>query len=103
MAMLTQQRWLAIAGRWCCVLALLFSASCAWADAGLVERQVKAAYLYKFASFVEWPEGSFSQPGAQLTIGVAGNDALAEQLDYVVAGRKINGRCSIAVDTVNRL
>jgi len=32
------------------------------AQAGtLLERQVKAAYLYKFAGFVEWPEGSFAR------------------------------------------
>ena len=29
---------------------------------GELERQVKAAYLYKFAGFVEWPDGSFARP-----------------------------------------
>jgi hypothetical protein len=101
MALLMHRRWRAIAGRWCCMLMLLFASSSAWADGGLVERQVKAAYLFKFASFVEWPEGSFASPGAQLTIGVAGNDALAEQLDYVVSGRSINGH-SVAVRRVRR-
>jgi hypothetical protein len=60
------------------------------AAAGL-ERQVKAAYLYKFASFVEWPEASFARPDSELHIGVAGSAALAEQLEQMVAGRSVNG------------
>lgn len=57
-----------------------------------LERQVKAAYLYKFAGFVEWPEGSFTRPDSAVVIGVAGADALAEQLEQTVAGHTANGR-----------
>lgn len=57
-----------------------------------VERQVKAAYLYKFAGFVEWPEGSFVRPDSPVVIGVMGADALAEQLEHTVAGHTANGR-----------
>jgi hypothetical protein len=53
--------------------------------------QVKAAYLYKFAGFVEWPEGSFARADSPLVIAVAGADALAEQLEQSVAGRSANG------------
>ncbi|NRR29256.1 YfiR family protein [Oxalobacteraceae bacterium] len=56
-----------------------------------LERQVKAAFLYKFAGYVEWPEGSFARADAPLVIGVAGADALAEQLEQTVAGRSANG------------
>ena len=58
--------------------------------AGL-ERQVKAAYLLKFASFVEWPDASFARPDSPLQIGVSGSDALAGQLERMVAGRSVNG------------
>lgn len=58
----------------------------------VLERQIKAAYLYKFAGFVEWPEGVFAQPDSPLIIGVAGADLLAEQLEQAVAGRNANGR-----------
>ncbi|MEG1113668.1 MAG: YfiR family protein, partial [Janthinobacterium sp.] len=68
---------------------------------GDLERQVKAAYLYKFAGFVEWPEGSFARPDAPLVIGVAGADALAEQLEQSVAGHSINGR-AVQVKKVRR-
>lgn len=99
MAILTPRTWHTLAAG--CLLALLAFGSEAQADGGLVERQVKAAYLFKFASFVEWPDGAFVQPGTPFVIGVAGNDALAEQLDYVVAGRNINGH-AVQVRRVRR-
>lgn len=68
---------------------------------GLQERQVKAAYLYKFAGFVEWPEGSFERPDSPLLIGVAGDTALAEQLETSVAGHSVNGR-AVQVRKVRR-
>jgi hypothetical protein len=55
-------------------------------------RQVKAAYLYKFASFVEWPPEVFAQGDSPLVIGIMGADALAEDLENMIAGRSANGR-----------
>ncbi|NIA00265.1 YfiR family protein [Massilia sp. CCM 8734] len=74
------------------VLALL-----AWSGVGAaqsppsVENQVKAAYLFKFAGFVEWPDGSFARADSPLQIGVSGNDGLADQLEQMVAGRTVAG------------
>jgi hypothetical protein len=74
-----------------CLPALLPALAYAEAPAP-VERQIKAAYLYKFAGFVEWPEGSFVRPDSPVVIGVMGADALAEQLERTVAGHTTNGR-----------
>ena len=57
-----------------------------------IERQVKAAYLHKFTSFVEWPPGTFADAGSPIIIGVMGADPLADELVDLVAGRTINGR-----------
>ena len=38
--------------------------------AALDEYQVKAAYLYNFAKFVEWPADAFASPTAPMVIGV---------------------------------
>ncbi len=57
-----------------------------------LERRVKAAFLFKFAGYVEWPPGVFSAPDSPLLIGVAGNEALAQELSRVVANRSLNGR-----------
>ncbi|UGQ45791.1 YfiR family protein [Massilia endophytica] len=74
------------------MLVLAIVPALAPAQSGGLERQVKAAYLYKFSGFIEWPEGSFARPDSPLVIGIAGDDALAEQLERTVAGRSINGR-----------
>lgn len=58
----------------------------------VAERLVKAAYLYKFGSYVQWPEGTFSSADAPLKIGVVGDDELAEELARLVVGRHCNGR-----------
>lgn len=60
-------------------------------QAAALERQVKAAYLFKFGAFVEWPETSFARPDSPMLIGVAGSEALADELERMVAGRSVNG------------
>ena len=61
-----------------------------------LERRVKAAFLYKFLGYADFPPGAFADAAAPLTIGVLGDDELAAELTRVVAGRGINNR-SIAV------
>lgn len=58
----------------------------------LAERQVKAAYIYKFASYVEWPVAAFARSDSPLVIGVMGADMLAEELEHTVVGRTVSGR-----------
>jgi hypothetical protein len=57
-----------------------------------VERQVKAAFLYKFGGYVTWPEGTFQRPDSPVVIAIAGADALADELAKVVAGRTLGER-----------
>jgi len=71
--------------------ALLAGAGLAFAQADR-EVQVKAAFLYKFGDFVEWPANAFSGPDSTFFIGVAGDDALAAELERVTAGRTIQER-----------
>lgn len=80
--------------RWALLLACLLQAL-AWAGsahAAASESAVKAAFLYKFAGFVEWPPGAFPRPGEPVVIGVLGNDAVAGDLAQVAAGRTLQGR-----------
>lgn len=55
------------------------------------EYQVKAAFLYNFAKFVEWPDTAFSTPQAPLVIGIFGSDCFQGDLNRIVAGKIING------------
>ena len=56
------------------------------------EYQVKAAFLYKFAGYVEWPDGGIGSPETPFTIGVLGAEALAGELTQVISGRTLNDR-----------
>lgn len=60
------------------------------------ERRVKAAFLYKFLGYTEFPASAFADATAPVVIGVAGADELAAELTRIVAGRTVQGR-TIAV------
>jgi hypothetical protein len=55
------------------------------------ELEIKAAFLFKFGDFVEWPEGAFGA-GRPFTIGVIGAADMAAELGRVTAGRTVQGR-----------
>ncbi len=61
-------------------------------DGPVSEPQVKAAYLHRFLDFVEWPVSAFASAGSPYAIGVAGADALADELEALVASRRPHGR-----------
>ena len=54
--------------------------------------KVKAAYLYQFAKFVEWPEDSFEDDKAPVVIGVLGRDPFGLILDKTVEDKTVDGR-----------
>jgi hypothetical protein len=67
----------------------------------LNEYQVKAAYLYNFAKFVEWPAGAFRSPSAPIEICILGRDPFGRWLTDLVDGRQIDGRPLIVRHTSN--
>lgn len=78
---------------------LAFSASSANEPARL-EQQVKAAFLYKFANYVEWPPARFPEEGRPITIAVIGAQPIAMELERMAVGRTAQGR-PIAVKRLN--
>jgi hypothetical protein len=64
-----------------------------------LEYAVKATYLYKFASYVQWPEGTFSSSTAPLHLCVAGDDPFGGILVDATRGQTVDGR-SIVVDAM---
>ena len=56
------------------------------------EYEVKAAFLYNFARFVEWPAAALHDPGAPFVIAILGRDPFGAVLDETVAGKTVAGR-----------
>jgi len=56
------------------------------------EAAIKAAFLYKFAGYVEWPAQAFQAAETPLVIGTLAADEVALHLEAVVANRTVNGR-----------
>lgn len=94
------QRSKALRHRWVGGLARTFGfglAAVGGLSAGLLEDppeeyQVKAAFVYNFVKFVQWPPGTFQSSTEPLSICVLGEDPFGRSLDDTVAGRAIDGR-----------
>jgi hypothetical protein len=56
------------------------------------EYQIKAAFLYNFAKFIEWPARAHQDATSPLVIGVFGKNPFGSELEKAVKDRKINGR-----------
>ena len=56
------------------------------------EYQLKAAFLYNFARFVEWPPEALAVSSTTMTICVLGTDPFGGILDTVLKGKTVKGR-----------
>jgi len=81
------------------ILALLFLAlaaavipECAAQDAAPSEYQIKAAFLFNFAKFVQWPPEAFATTNSPLIIGVLGENVFGDNLEKTINHKVINER-----------
>jgi hypothetical protein len=74
------------------LLLLALAGPAAAEDRTGLEYQVKAAFLFNFAKFVEWPADAFEGPQDPVAICVVGKDPFGESLDSVVRGETVSGR-----------
>jgi hypothetical protein len=57
-----------------------------------MEYQVKAAFLFNFAKFVDWPARKFTEADSPLIIGIVGSDPFGGLLEEAVQDKRINDR-----------
>ncbi len=57
-----------------------------------LEYSVKAAFLFKFGGYVEWPPGTFSTSNTPFVIAILGDDPFGNYLDQIAAGHRIDDR-----------
>src|SRR3989440_4049383 len=73
------------------ILALLLAVGGVGAqDSQPSEYQLKAAFLFNFAKFVEWPSASFPEPDSPFLIAILGDNPFEAVLENAVKGKSIN-------------
>jgi len=55
------------------------------------EYQVKAAFIYNFAKFVDWPDSADIKNADTMTIGIMGKNPFEDILDQIAASKTVNG------------
>jgi hypothetical protein len=85
---------------WLAIIALLWALAalpCLWAQSPKpTDYQVKAAYLYNFGRFVEWPSSVAAAKSESFTVCVLGQDPFGSTLDATLAGESIAGKKVVA-------
>lgn len=80
-----------------CGVLILLQALTAHASAAISrEYEIKAAFLFNFTRFIEWPGESFANATSPIVIGVIGSDPFGPELAGILQGRLVNGRAIVA-------
>jgi hypothetical protein len=79
------------------VLVLLSVSTVFAADASpLNEYELKAAFLFNFIKFTEWPADELGKPDEPFIIGVLGKDPFGAALDKIIEGEIVHNRKIVA-------
>lgn len=85
-------RWRCLVAALACLVAGALAPAFAQTVAPVSERGVKAAFVFKFLSYVEWPQNAFGPPDAPIVVGVVAADEIAAELADAVHGRSVGTR-----------
>lgn len=92
----TTRRWGQFVSRLSCAFrlgaALAASLAMGASAESLNADQLKAAYLFNFARYVEWPSEAHDSPKSSLRIGVVGSSAVSALLKKTVKGKSVGPR-----------
>ncbi len=76
----------------CILLMMISGASFGESGTDSREYQIKAAFLYNFMRFTEWPAGSFAEATSPIRVGTYCTGPFSGMLERLVANRAVNGR-----------
>jgi hypothetical protein len=60
-----------------------------------LEYRIKAAFVCKFAGYVEWPAQVFARTDSPIVIGVIATEAVADEVARTAAGLSVDGRALV--------
>lgn len=61
-------------------------------EAAYREHELKAAFLFSFTKYIEWPTARFASADSPIGIGLVCDKPLKSALEEIVRGRRVNGR-----------
>ena len=61
-------------------------------DPQRAEYHIKAAFLFNFARFVEWPPAAFADAGSPIVIGILGENPFQDELEQTIRDKTLNNR-----------
>jgi hypothetical protein len=85
-----------------CIAGVVILMPAAKADEPSREYQIKAAFIYNFVQFVDWPSSAFESDTSVIAIGVLGANPFGDVLERTVAGKTVKGR-SLVVHYFSRI
>jgi hypothetical protein len=62
------------------------------AEIAATEYELKAAFIFNFTQFVDWPTNAFDSSADPITIGIVGPDPFGPAIDKIVEGESVRGR-----------
>jgi hypothetical protein len=77
------------------MVALGTVAIAAFAQGPADEAQVKAAFMYNFLKFVDWPADAFNGPRDSLIVGILGSGPTADAAARFLNGKSVHGRAVV--------
>jgi hypothetical protein len=72
-------------------LAMCLAVFAPHASAAGLEREVKAAFLFRFIEYVRWPETVFAKPDSPIVIGILAEQSMVNDVQAAIAGRSVRG------------
>jgi len=75
-----------------CLCAIVLAIAAAPVRAQTAQEAVKATFVYRFASFVSWPQDAFADPNAPVRLCVIGAAPFARSLQQAVSGQHVGAR-----------
>ncbi len=72
------------------VLGAMLTCSSRGQEGQPTEYQIKAAFIFNFARFVEWPANTFTNGLAPMVIGILGDDPFGNDLENTLRNKSVN-------------
>ncbi|WP_344807393.1 YfiR family protein [Allohahella marinimesophila] len=75
-----------------CALVCLMAMNAVADQDGAPEYRIKAAMVFKFLSYTQWPDSAFESAESPFRIWVLGSSPISDELEAIIRGRLVNTR-----------